>query len=100
MSNRRYLLVLTALFAVWWAILAIAPWDRLAWVLQNLLVLVVVGALAISRRRLAFSRVSYTLIFFYLCLVEVGAHYTYPRTPYDEWFTALTGQTFNSLVGW
>jgi putative membrane protein len=100
MSNRRYLLVLAALFAVWWALLAIAPWDRLAWTLQNVGVLGAVFALALTRRRLAFSRVSYTLIFVYLCLLEVGAHYTYPRTPYDEWFRGLTGHSFDALVGW
>lgn len=100
MSKRRYLLVLAALFACWWVVLAIAPWDRLAWLLQNIGVVTVVAALAFSRRHLAFSKVSYTLIFVFLCLVEVGAHYTYPKTPYDEWFAALTGQSFNSLVGW
>lgn len=100
MSNRRYLLVLTALFVAWWAFLAVAPWDRKAWLVQNIGVGIVVVALAVSRRRMTFSRVSYTLIFVYLCLLEVGAHYTYSRTPYDEWFVSLTGQTLNSLVGW
>jgi len=100
MSNRRYLLLLTALFAAWWALLAIAPWDRRAWMVQNVGILGLVVALAVSRRRMAFSRVSYTLICVYLCLLVVGAHYTYSRTPYDEWFVALTGRTLNSLVGW
>jgi putative membrane protein len=30
----------------------------------------------------------------------VGAHYTYAEVPYDRWFEALTGSTFNQLVGW
>lgn len=100
MSNRRYLLILAALFALWWIALAIEPWDRQAWFLQNIGVVTCVVALAASHRRMSFSRVSYTLIFLLLGLLEVGAHYTYPRTPYDEWFAALTGQSFSGWVGW
>jgi putative membrane protein len=100
MSNRRYLLILTVLFALWAGALGIAAWDRHAWVLQNILIAVAVGALALSRRRMSFSRVSYTLIFLFLCLAEVGAHYTYPKTPYDDWFQALTGHSFDAWAGW
>jgi len=100
MSNRRYLLCLTALFAGWWALLAIAPYDRAAWRVQNVGILVLFVALALSRRRMSFSRVSYTFLFVYLCLLAVGAHYTYARTPYDEWFISLTGRSLNSWVGW
>ena len=35
-----------------------------------------------------------------MCLHQVGAHYTYSEVPYDQWFSALTGRTFNELVGW
>ena len=100
MSNRRYLLILAVLFLVWWAALAVGPWDRHAWFVQNIGVMSGVIALAVSRRRMAFSRVSYTLLFLFLCLLEVGAHYTYSRTPYDDWFAALTGRSFNTWVGW
>ena len=81
MPSRRYLLILTALFGAWWTALAIRPWDRQAWLLQNLGVVAAVTALAASRRRMSFSRVSYTLIFLFLCLLEVGAHYTYSLGP-------------------
>jgi len=47
-----------------------------------------------------FSRVSYTLIFLFLCLHTVGAHYTYSLVPYDDWWRALTGRSLNSLLGW
>ena len=80
MSSRRYLLVLTALFVLWWLVLGFEPWNRQAWLLQNIGVVIGVAALAASRRRLSFSRVSYTLIFLFLCLLEVGAHYTYPNS--------------------
>jgi putative membrane protein len=46
------------------------------------------------------SRVSYTLIFLFLCLHAVGAHYTYSLVPYDAWVESLTGRTLSSLTGW
>src|SRR5687767_3816464 len=98
--HRRYLLVLAALFGVWWIILAIHPLERGPWLLENAPVLAAVGLLAAFHRRLLFSRLSYTLIFVFMCLHEVGAHYTYSEVPYDVWFQHLTGRTFNSLVGW
>jgi putative membrane protein len=46
------------------------------------------------------SRISYTLIFLFLCLHSVGAHYTYSLVPYDAWFESLTGATLSSRTGW
>jgi len=99
-SHRRYLLVLGAVFGVVWLVMAIRPNDRGVWLLENLLVMVGVGLLGGLHQRLLFSRVSYTLIFIFLCLHQVGAHYTYALVPYDAWFQSLFGRTFNSLVGW
>ena len=100
MSHHRYLLLLAVLFALVWSALAVAPWHRADWALENALVAVFVVAVAVSYRKLTLSRVSYTLIFIFLCLHEVGAHYTYAEVPYDEWWKSLTGETFNSLIGW
>jgi putative membrane protein len=98
--HRRYLLILGVLFGIWWVAMAIHPLDRSAWLLENTLVLAGVALLAVFHRRLLFSRVSYTLIFVFMCLHQIGAHYTYSEVPYDVWFQRLTGWTFNSLVGW
>ncbi len=98
--HRRYLLILSAIFAVIWVLLAIEPLDRHDWALENALVLAFGIALAASYRHFTFSRISYTLIFLFLCLHAVGAHYTYSEVPYDRWWTALTGSSFNELVGW
>ncbi|MDD5141680.1 MAG: DUF2238 domain-containing protein [Verrucomicrobiales bacterium] len=95
-----YLLILAVLYGIWWVILAIHPWHRSDWILENVLALAAVVLLAVFYRRLMFSRVSYTLIFVFLCLHQVGAHYTYAEVPYDAWFRHLTGRTFNSLIGW
>jgi putative membrane protein len=99
-EHRRYLLVLAVLFAILWTALAIDPRYRGDWALENALVAGAVVVIALTYRRLTLSRVSYTLIFLFLCLHEVGAHYTYTEVPYDEWFKALGGQSLDSLLGW
>ena len=98
--HRKYLLILSLVFAVWWALLAIKPWDRHDWLAEN--ALAIAGAVLIIgyHKKLLLSRVSYTLIFVFMCLHQVGAHYTYAEVPYDAWFKSLTGHTFNELVGW
>ena len=98
--HRPYLLILAVLYGIWWVILAVHPWHRSDWILENALAVAAVVLLAVFYRRLMFSRVSYTLIFVFMCLHQVGAHYTYAEVPYDAWFQRLTGRTFNSLVGW
>jgi putative membrane protein len=40
------------------------------------------------------------LIFLFLCLHSVGAHFTYSQVPYDSWFKAVTGHSLNALLGW
>lgn len=98
--HRQYLLILTLLFSIVWIALAINPLYRKDWALENVLVIVSVIVLVVSYRHLVLSRISYTLIFIFLCLHEVGAHYTYAEVPYDEWFHAFAGQSFNQMVGW
>lgn len=83
-----------------WTALAVAPLDRHDWALENALVLVFAVVLMLSYRRFLLSRVSYTLLFLFLLLHEVGAHYTYSMVPYDAWFQSLTGDTLNSRLGW
>lgn len=98
--HRKYLLILGLIFAVWWLALAIHPWHRDTWLLENALAVAAAVSLASFHRQLLFSRVSYTLIFVFMCLHQVGAHYSYSEVPYDAWFQHLTGRTFNSLVDW
>jgi len=91
---------LAALFALLWVALAIEPNHREDWAVENALVLFFVAVLAATYRRFRLSRISYTLIFLFLCLHEIGAHYTYSEVPYDAWFEALTGRSLNALMGW
>jgi putative membrane protein len=100
LSHDRYPRVLLALLAVLSVLLAIRPHDRADWLLENSLLFGAVAVLIATHRKLPLSRVSYTLIFLFLCLHTVGAHYTYSLVPYDAWCEALTGRTLSSITGW
>ena len=63
-SHNKYLLVLTAIFAIEWILLAISPHDRADWALENVIVVALVILLASTYKKFPLSRVSYTLIFF------------------------------------
>ena len=98
-THQRYFYVLVLLFIpiAMWA--AINPIDRSDWALENVLVVVFILTLIITIGKFPLSRVSYTLIFIFLFLHEIGSHYTYALVPYDEWFKRLTDSTLNSIFG-
>lgn len=100
MRHSRYVLTLSGLLAILWAALAIDPLYRNDWILENVLLLGAIVLLAATYRAFPLSRISYTLIFIFLCLHTIGAHYTYAEVPYDRWWEGLFGTPFNELVGW
>jgi len=100
MTHIRYVSTLLGLLTLLWIGLAIEPLDRKAWMMENALLVVAIGLLAATYRRFPLSRISYTLIFLFLCLHTLGAHYTYAEVPYDAWWESLSGATFNELIGW
>jgi putative membrane protein len=100
LSHERYRSVLFVLLTLFAIVLGIAPHDRADWLLENALLFGAVAVLVASRNALPLSRISYTLIFLFMCLHTIGAHYTYSLVPYDAWFAALTGQTLASVTGW
>lgn len=99
-SRRRTLAVLALLLAALAAWAGWAPHDRADWLLENALTLLAVIALAASQRALPLSRLSYGLIFLFLCLHTVGSHYTYSLVPYDAWSRALFGRSLDAALGW
>lgn len=68
-----------------WVLLAIDPYDRQDWLLENLLALTAVTALLLTYRRFQFSTSSYVLITAFLTLHAIGAHYTYAEVPFGFW---------------
>ena len=98
-ARRKYLRILVAACVPVFAWAAIAPVDRGTWALENGIVAVGIALLFGMRKRLPFSLVSYTLIAVYLCLHQVGAHYTYAQVPYDEWTRSLLGFSLDETLG-
>lgn len=99
-DQSRLVKILQTIFVLEWVILAIEPYYRSDWLLENILVILFIGLLMLARRHVVFSNTSYILIFIFLFLHEIGAHYTYSEVPYDKWFSYINGYTFNDLVGW
>ena len=97
---QKYDLKLCIIFLVIFIALDISPHDRADWALENVLVLILLPILIFSSKNFPLSKISYTLIFLFLCLHEVGAHYTYSEVPYDSWFESIFGKTLNSIIGW
>lgn len=100
LAHGHYLLLLLIPFLVECLVLAFDVYDRKDWILENVLVLAALLLIVGTYRKFPLSRISYTLIFLFLAIHEIGSHYTYAEVPYDQWFMALTGTSFNELVGW
>jgi putative membrane protein len=49
--------------------------------------------------RFRLSAVSISLVFVFLCIHELGSHYTYAKVPYDQWCSALTGVSLDKTLG-
>ena len=95
----RYPAALLGIFAVIFVALAIAPLYRQDWLLENMLVLVAVPVLVLTRHRLRFSNLAYTCLFVFFALHEIGSHYTYSLVPYDDWSRAVAGLSINEALG-
>lgn len=95
----QYAAALAGLFVVVVMFSAVRAYEPGTWLLENVPVALGLFFLGWSYRVMPLSRVSYTLIFLFLCLHETGAHWTYSKVPYDEWWRHLFGVTLNSQLG-
>jgi putative membrane protein len=94
-----YPMVLLAVFAVIFMVLGWSPSYRQDWLLENVLVFAALAVLIATRKRVRLSDASYTLLFIFLVLHEIGAHYTYSLVPYDSWALKLTDSTVSWFLG-
>jgi putative membrane protein len=79
---RPYYTFLVALFVVVWLWSAVGPFDRGAWMLENLLVVLLVPTFLAAGRYFRFSDLSYGLLTLFTLLHVVGSHYTYAEVPF------------------
>ena len=99
MTRKGYITTLAVAFGALWTVLAIAPYDRADWALENVLTVAAIGVLVATRRVLPLSNASYGLLFAFLCLHAVGAHYTYSLVPWDDALRSMSGASLSELVG-
>ena len=100
-GSGRLLLGLLLSYGLFWTWLAISPFDRRDWLLENLLSLTLVAVLALTYRRFQFSTISYCLIGLFVTLHTIGAHYTYAEVPFGFWlkdFLSLSRNPFDRIA--
>jgi putative membrane protein len=100
MVHKNYLLSLSLVFLAVFVALGISPIDRSNWLLENILVVFFAVIIIWSYRKFPLSRVSYTLIFLFMVLHEIGSHYSYSKVPYDAFFINYFNFSLNELMGW
>jgi putative membrane protein len=100
MKNKKYFLFLSIIFIIEFIALAINPYNREDWALENVLVFVSAIIMIISYNKFPLSKVSYTLIFIFMSLHEIGAHYTYAKVPYDIFLLSNFDFSINEYMGW
>jgi len=92
-SRTRYLKTLAVAFAMLWMALAVSPYERDTWLLENALLILGVLVLWGTRRSLPLSTASYTMLLVFFCFHAIGAHFTYSLVPYDEALRNLSGMS-------
>lgn len=81
----KFILLIT--YSAIWFYLAIDPWYRDDWLLENLLVFLAVPVIIWADKRILFSPASLWMLFIFFTLHAIGAHYTYSEMP---WFSSIT----------
>jgi putative membrane protein len=85
MRHSRTARLLGAVFGLIWLLLAIDPWYRQDWLLENVLVFVAVPLLVRYGPDLRLSDASWVCLFVFFTLHAIGAHYTYSEVPFQQW---------------
>lgn len=76
------LLVIIVAVLVWSWIGAV---DRMTWWLEAFPALIALPLLGITYRRFPLTRLAYLLVALHVCILLVGAHYTYEQVPLFNW---------------
>ncbi len=82
-------------FGLVWLALAINPWYRDAWVLENLLTVVLVPIAVLTYRRYRISNGAYVLATGFLIIHTIGSHYTYSEVPLGDYVREWMGLARN-----
>jgi putative membrane protein len=94
-QSGKFLKYLMIGYGVLFLILAISPYDRVTWFVENLTVWIILAViLGLYWGGIHFSRVAYALMFVLIYLHTIGGHWTFERVPFD-WVTDFFGFSRN-----
>ncbi len=96
MKKEHYPKLLFIIFLIFWLVLAINPNHRNNWALENIPIVLFLICLIFTYKKFKFSNLSYTLIFIFLCLVSIGAYYSFTEVPFGLWIQKFFGSTRNN----
>jgi putative membrane protein len=85
LNPKKFITALAAICGLAWVVAAIHPFDRQAWFLENILLVIFVVTLWLTHRRLQLSNASNFFLAAFVILHVVGAHYTYAQMPVGHW---------------
>ncbi|QDE29675.1 MULTISPECIES: DUF2238 domain-containing protein [Shewanella] len=100
MVHKRYFLILSIIFGIECLVISISPYDRADWALENVLVVLSAIFIFFTYKKCPLSRLSYSLIFVFMSLHEIGSYYTYSNVPYDAFLTSYFNFSLNEYMGW
>ncbi|WP_218563973.1 DUF2238 domain-containing protein [Marinospirillum perlucidum] len=89
--------LLLFIYLVEFSVLAIDPYDRAVWWVENLPVLLPVIILALTFHRFRFSNLSYLLITIFFMYHTFGGHFTFERTPFGFFNNLLSHLNFDFI---
>src|SRR3989344_5346339 len=81
--------ILLIVYFLLWLVLAINPYDRMIWLVENTLSVLFISFLIVTYRKFRFSNTSYVLLFSFLVLHTIGSHYTYTNMPLFTWLQGM-----------
>lgn len=94
-SSHLYPLSLLIFYVAEFLLLAIAPFDRTTWFVENLTVVIIVSVIGLLYYRgIQFSNTAYAFMFVLIFLHTIGGHYTFEKVPFD-WVTDFFGFSRN-----
>jgi putative membrane protein len=89
MKKQKCVGILFVAYVILFSVLAIHPYDRTTWFVENLTVWIIIGTIfALWVNQIRFSCMAYALMSVLIYLHTIGGHYTFALVPFD-WVTDL-----------
>lgn len=90
-SKKRYIRILTILFIAVFIWSAIKPQDYFVWLLEISGVIFIISVYAFFHKKIQFTKTTSTWFFIAICLITIGAHYSFPNVPFFDNTRGLFG---------